>query len=148
MLATIAPAEILALLRVVERRGARETAHRLRQRIHAVFKLARVEGWCLSNPVGDSSEGLRSPAPVEHHPALIDVVGPGGIFGYMPLLTGAGMDFEARTAAPSTLIRLPGALVRAQFAKPAGLAFLASSGWNRAAAERPMIAPARFSACC
>ena len=60
----------------------------------------------------------------------IDIVGPGGIFGYMPLLTGAGMDFEARTTAPSTLIRLPGALVRAQFAKPAGLAFLASSGWN------------------
>ncbi|KRE28741.1 cyclic nucleotide-binding protein [Mycobacterium sp. Soil538] len=77
--------------------------------------------------------------------ALIDVVGPGGIFGYMPLLTGAGMDFEARTAAPSTLIRLPGVLVRAQFAKPAGLAFLASSGWNRAAAERPTIAPATDS---
>lgn len=77
--------------------------------------------------------------------ALIDVVGPGGIFGYMPLLTGAGMDFEARTAAASTLIRLPGALVRAQFAKPAGLAFLASSGWNRATAERPMIAPATDS---
>ena len=24
----------------------------------------------------------------------IDSVGPGGIFGYMPLLTGGGMDFE------------------------------------------------------
>ena len=59
--------------------------------------------------------------------SVIDVVEPGGIFGYMPLLTGAGMDFEARTTAPSTLIRLPGVAVRAQFAKPAGLAFLASS---------------------
>ena len=37
-----------------------------------------------------------------------DTVGPGGIFGYMPLLTGGGMDFEAHTTAPSTLIRLPG----------------------------------------
>lgn len=73
--------------------------------------------------------------------SLIDTVGPGGIFGYLPLLTGAGMDFEARTSAPSTLIRLPGALVRAQFAKPAGLAFLASSGWSGATAERPTIAP-------
>ncbi len=72
----------------------------------------------------------------------IDVVGPGGIFGYMPLLTGAGMDFEARTTAPSTLIRLPGVLVRAQFAKPAGLAFLASTGWNRGSTDRPTIAPA------
>lgn len=72
---------------------------------------------------------------------LIDVVTQGGIFGYTPLLTGAGMDFEARATTASTLIRLPGALVRAQFAKPAGLAFLASSGWPRTA-ERPTIAPA------
>jgi CBS domain-containing protein len=72
--------------------------------------------------------------------SVIDVVIPGGIFGYLPMLAGAGMDFEARTTAPSTLIRLPGALVRAQFAKPAGLAFLASSGWGRAA-DRPTIAP-------
>ncbi|WP_197383619.1 putative nucleotidyltransferase substrate binding domain-containing protein [Mycolicibacterium mengxianglii] len=76
--------------------------------------------------------------------SVIDVVIPGGIFGYMPLLTGAGMDFEARTTASSTLIRLPGALVRAQFAKPAGLAFLATSGWGRAA-DRPTIAPATDS---
>ena len=74
--------------------------------------------------------------------SLIDVVEPGGLFGYMPLLAGAGMDFEARTTAPSVLIRLPGALVRAQFAKPAGLAFLASSGWSRSTVERPTIAPA------
>lgn len=77
--------------------------------------------------------------------ALIDVVEPGGLFGYMPLLAGAGMDFEARTTAPSTLIRLPGALVRAQFAKPAGLAFLASSGWSRSTVDRPTIAPATDS---
>ena len=60
----------------------------------------------------------------------IDTVEPGGIFGYTPLLTGGGMEFVARATEPSTLIRLPGALVRAQFAKPAGLAFLASTAWN------------------
>ena len=76
---------------------------------------------------------------------VIDTVEPGGIFGYMPLLTGGGMDFEARTTAPSTLIRLPGALVSAQFAKPAGLAFLASSAWNLGTADRPTIAPATDS---
>ena len=79
---------------------------------------------------------------------LIDFVGPGGIFGYLPMLSGVGMDFQARTAAPSILVRLPGALVQAQFAKPAGLAFLASSGWqirSGAAAERPVIAPATDS---
>ena len=75
----------------------------------------------------------------------IDTVGSGGIFGYMPLLTGGGMDFEASTIGPATLIRLPGALVRAQFSKPAGLAFLASSAWNLGTADRPTIAPATDS---
>jgi CBS domain-containing protein len=77
--------------------------------------------------------------------ATIDTVGPGGVFGYMPLLAGGGMDFEARTTVPSTLIRLPGGLVRAQFAKPAGLAFLASSAWNLGTTSRPTIAPATDS---
>ncbi|HKV21261.1 MAG TPA: putative nucleotidyltransferase substrate binding domain-containing protein [Mycobacterium sp.] len=72
----------------------------------------------------------------------IDTVVPGGIFGYTPLLTGGGMDFVARTAERSTLIRLPGALVRSQFAKPAGLAFLASTAWNMSSrTDRPTIAP-------
>ncbi|MDO3635597.1 putative nucleotidyltransferase substrate binding domain-containing protein [Mycolicibacterium arseniciresistens] len=73
--------------------------------------------------------------------AVIDTVGRGGIFGYTPLLTGGGMEFDARAAVPSTLIRLPGAPVRAQFARPAGLAFLASSAWNTSG-ERPAMAPA------
>jgi CBS domain-containing protein len=73
--------------------------------------------------------------------ATIDTVGEGGIFGYTALLTGGGMEFVARTTEPSTLIRLPGAPVRAQFAKPAGLAFLASTAWNVSRADRPSIAP-------
>jgi len=71
----------------------------------------------------------------------IDAVEPGGIFGYTPLLTGGGMEFVARATKSSTLIRLPGAVVRAQFAKPAGLAFLASTAWNVSRADRPTIAP-------
>ena len=71
----------------------------------------------------------------------IDTVQRGGIFGYTPLLTGGGMEFVAWTTEPSTLIRLPGAQVRAQFAKPAGLAFLASTAWNVSRADRPTIAP-------
>jgi CBS domain-containing protein len=68
---------------------------------------------------------------------LIDTVDPGGIFGYTPMLIGGEMQFQARTASPSTLIRLPAALVRPQFASPAGLAFLASSAWNATTAARP-----------
>jgi CBS domain-containing protein len=79
----------------------------------------------------------------------IDTVEPGGIFGYTPLLTGGGMEFIARTTEPTTLIRLPGPLVRTQFAKPAGLAFLASSGWstagNTSGASRNPLIPASDS---
>jgi CBS domain-containing protein len=71
----------------------------------------------------------------------IDTVEPGGIFGYMPMLTGGGMGFVARATEPSTLIRLPGALVRAQFAKPSGLAFLASSAWNTVHDNRIPLVP-------
>ncbi|KUI38356.1 cyclic nucleotide-binding protein [Mycobacterium sp. IS-1496] len=69
--------------------------------------------------------------------ALIDTVDPGGIFGYTPMLVGGGMQFQARTALRSRLIRLPSGLVRSQFASPAGLAFLASSAWNATTAARP-----------
>jgi CBS domain-containing protein len=71
----------------------------------------------------------------------IDTVEPGGIFGYMPMLTGGGMGFVARATENSTLIRLPGALVRAQFAKPSGLAFLASSAWNTGHDNRIPLVP-------
>lgn len=71
----------------------------------------------------------------------LDTVEVGGIFGYTPLLIGGGMDFVARTALPSKLIRLPDAAVRAQFAKPAGLAYLASSAFPAAGSERAATAP-------
>jgi CBS domain-containing protein len=73
--------------------------------------------------------------------SAIDTVEPGGIFGYTPLLTGGGMEFVARTTEPSTLVRLPGEQVRAQFAKPAGLAFLASSAWSVSPGNRPALVP-------
>jgi CBS domain-containing protein len=73
--------------------------------------------------------------------SAVDVVEPGGIFGYTPLLTGGGMEFVARATEPSTLIRLPGEQVRTQFATPAGLAFLASSAWSVGAGSRPALVP-------
>ncbi|MCW2518085.1 MAG: putative signal-transduction protein containing cAMP-binding and domain [Mycobacterium sp.] len=71
----------------------------------------------------------------------IDTIEPGGIFGYTPLLTGGGMEFVARATEPSSLIRLPGKQVQAQFAKPAGLAFLASSAWSISPGNRPALVP-------
>lgn len=71
----------------------------------------------------------------------LDHVEVGGIFGYTPLLTGGGMDFVARTVLPSSLIRLPDAVVRAQFAKPAGLAYLASTAFPGPTVDRAATAP-------
>jgi CBS domain-containing protein len=73
--------------------------------------------------------------------SAIDGVGPGGIFGYTPLLTGGGMAFVARATEASTLLRLPGDQVRAQFAKPAGLAFLASSAFSTTPGTQPALVP-------
>lgn len=73
--------------------------------------------------------------------AAIDTIEPGGIFGYTPLLTGGGMEFVARATEPSTLVRLPGEQVRVQFARPAGLAFLASSAWSISPGNRPALVP-------
>lgn len=73
--------------------------------------------------------------------SAIDTIEPGGIFGYTPLLTGGGMEFVARATEPSTLVRLPGEQVRTQFAKPAGLAFLASSAWSITPGNRPALVP-------
>ncbi|OWK27879.1 tyrosine-type recombinase/integrase [Sphingomonas dokdonensis] len=70
-LSAIAPAGVLELLRAVERRGARETARRLRQRISAVFELAIGEGWCENDPAEKVAQGLKKPAAVRHHAALM-----------------------------------------------------------------------------
>ncbi|MFI7004505.1 putative nucleotidyltransferase substrate binding domain-containing protein [Nocardia sp. NPDC050175] len=70
----------------------------------------------------------------------IDTIEAGGIFGYVPLLTGGSAEFVALAAETSVLIRLPGALVRAQFAQPDGLAFLASSAWKTVSGNRTPMA--------
>ena len=72
-LGAVAPADVLELLRAVEARGARETARRLRQRISAVFELAIGEGWCSADPAEKVGRGLKKPAAVRHHAALVSI---------------------------------------------------------------------------
>lgn len=64
---------ILATLRKVERRGAIETAKRLRQRISAVFVLAISEGIATADPAAIITRAL-APLPVkQRQPALTDL---------------------------------------------------------------------------
>ena len=73
----------------------------------------------------------------------IDTISTGGIFGFFPLLTDGDVQFKAQATEPSTLLRLPGELVRPVFAQPSGLSFLASSAWGTMSGKRsPVEGPA------
>ena len=65
--------QVLALLRAIEERGAKETARRVQQRISCVFKLAMSEGWCDINPAPEVTEGLAKVPTGGRHPAIVDV---------------------------------------------------------------------------
>ncbi|MFC7753254.1 CBS domain-containing protein [Tsukamurella soli] len=59
-------------------------------------------------------------------PGLDDVVGPGGVFGYVVILAGAKGGPRAVALSDVTLLRLPAWSVAPMFSTPAGAAFLAS----------------------
>ncbi|QIS03697.1 CBS domain-containing protein [Nocardia brasiliensis] len=82
-------------------------------------------------PSGAGGDGERT----------VDTVERGGLFGYVPLLMGGSAEFLAQATEPSVLIRLPGELVRAWFAQPDGLAFLASSSWKTWSGNRTPVSP-------
>lgn len=64
---------VLEALRPVERRGAIETAHRLRQRISAVFALAKSQGLVTNNPAADIEAALKRKPRAKKQPAIVDV---------------------------------------------------------------------------
>jgi integrase len=67
--AEIAPPEVLAMLRLVEAKGALETAHRVMQMCGQVFMYAIATGRAERNPVPDLRGALKSPV-VKHHSFL------------------------------------------------------------------------------
>jgi len=77
-LTTIATPELLDTLRRVERRGAIETTHTLRQTAGQVFQYGLQTGRCERNPVGDLKGALK-PVVVRHYPALLDPEKVGGL---------------------------------------------------------------------
>ncbi|MBN8830948.1 MAG: integrase arm-type DNA-binding domain-containing protein, partial [Sphingomonadales bacterium] len=63
-------AMMLAVLRKVEKRGAIETAHRLRQRAERVFRYARSIGIPNDNPAAELTEALKPVPKAKRWPAL------------------------------------------------------------------------------
>ncbi|HEY0116301.1 MAG TPA: integrase arm-type DNA-binding domain-containing protein [Allosphingosinicella sp.] len=67
-----APA-VLRVLRDVERRGAVETARRLRQRISGVFGFAMSEGIAAADPAAIVARALAPSPATRRHPALLEL---------------------------------------------------------------------------
>lgn len=73
-IAEINEAMLLATLRKVEKRGAIETARRLRQRAERVFKFAKISGAGNSNPADGLSQVMMPVPPKKRWPAIVDIV--------------------------------------------------------------------------
>ena len=68
--ATITPAEILTLLRVIEDRNALEMAKRVRQTISLVFRYAVANGWARQDPAAPLAGAMKSAPRQQHRAAL------------------------------------------------------------------------------
>jgi integrase len=77
-LAEITAPLLLSVLKKVEDRGAKETAHTLRKTAGQVFRFGIATGRCIQNPAPDLHGALK-PVIVRHMPALLDPVQVGGL---------------------------------------------------------------------
>ena len=64
---------LLAVLRQIEKRGAVETARRVKQRVAKIYRFASAEGADFINPGNDINDALKPVPPAKRHPALLDV---------------------------------------------------------------------------
>ena len=72
-IAAVPRADVASLLKRIEGRGAIETAHRIRQRIAAIFTYGIAMGYCETNP-GDAVKGAMAEKPKgKKQPALTDL---------------------------------------------------------------------------
>ena len=99
----ITSAELLGLLKGIERSGRRETARRLRSRISAVFRLAIVTLRATNDPTSALKGALLNPK-VTHRAAIIDEAKFGGLLRCIDAFDGwptlkAAMLFAALTCA-------------------------------------------------
>jgi integrase len=105
--------EILAVLKRIDRRGARYTAHRVRSEISRVFRYGIKEGFCKADPAKDLIGAI--PAPVERHfPSITDPAKVGEMLRALDGFAGTFSVFCALKLAPMLFVR-PGELRRAEW---------------------------------
>lgn len=64
--------KLLEVLQLVEKRGAIETAHRLRQRLSAVFVYGIASGACEADPAASLNKALKEVPRSKKQPSIID----------------------------------------------------------------------------
>lgn len=112
-IAEIDAPEILAVLRRVDQRGARYTAHRLRSEISRVFRFAIKEGLVKSDPARDLI-GAIPPAQTQHFASITEPERVGAMLRAFDAFTGTFPVRCALTLAPMLFVR-PGELRKARW---------------------------------
>jgi integrase len=112
----IAAPELLTVLQRVEKRGAHETARRVRQIASDVFERAIVSGKADRNPAADLRKALVKPK-VRHHAAYTDPKDVAGLLRIIDAYQGSNIIVKsALQLAPLVFVR-PGELRKAEWAE-------------------------------
>lgn len=112
-IAAIDAPEILAVLKRIDGRGARHTAHKVRSKISMVFRYGIKEGYCKSDPARDLI-GAIPQAPTKHFAALTEPAKVGELLRAIDGYTGTFVTRCAFRLAPLTFTR-PGELRSAEW---------------------------------
>lgn len=111
--ATIEPADILAALRKLERRGNLESARRCLQFVGQVMRFAVATARLASDPSRDLKGALTAPR-VKHHAAILEPVRLGALLRSIDGYEGDAMTRLALQLAPHVFVR-PGELRQARW---------------------------------
>ena len=109
----ITPADVLAVVKSVEARGARETAHRIAGRCISVFDYAIVTSRATINPATTVKKAL-APVKEQHFAAVVDPLKIGGFLKQFEAYTGSSIVRASLPLAPLLFVR-PGELRNAEW---------------------------------
>lgn len=80
---------------------------------------------------------------IVHHGRVLDLLGPGELFGHASMLSGLPTGFTARAAEDTLCYRIPAEVARPLLGRPAGLRYVARSlsPWGDGDAAEPALSP-------
>lgn len=107
--------DILAVLRIIEKRGKHETAHRVRSECGAIFRFAAASGRVDGDPTALLRHAL-APVKRRHRPALTDLARVGDLLRAIDGYRGRHETEIALKLLPLTFVR-PGELRRAEWSE-------------------------------